>query len=153
MYFCFPQQLPLGSLSQTRFCVSPPRSPQEVNVIAAICKVGNLILKLPGSQGKAAWEHPAFSYWPSRPCQLLHFCMKRTEMGLTSVLRWAAGSGGCWGGVGNPSPVCRTEMLCKGSHLQNLGSALQKSEGKFHKETKPRSICIFNFKINFNLGF
>lgn len=54
------------------------------------------------------------------------------------------------GGEGNPSPVCRTEMLCRGSHLQVLGSALQKSEGKFHNETKARSICGFNFEINFN---
>lgn len=116
-----------------------------------ICKVGNLILKLWGSQGKAATEHSAFSYWPYRPCQLLNFCMKCMKMGFfTSVLIWAAAaSGRCWGkgGVGNPSlSVCSTEMLyfhLRGTHFQNLGSALHKSEGKFQNETKPWS----------NLGF
>lgn len=137
----FFSSFPLGLSVRHRFCISPPWSPQEVNVIAVICKVGNLILKLSGSQGKAAWEHSAFSYWPSRPCQLLHSWMKCMKMGFgtSNVLSWAAAASG------ESQPLCGQHWdAVQGKSFPEF--RIQKSGGKFQNETNPRSNLGFSFQ-------
>lgn len=133
---------PLG-LSLTQFWVSPPWSPQEVKVIAVICKVGNLILEWSGSKGKQQ-ENFQFELLALQTVSATFFLCGMHGDGIPSMHIRAQGAaaapGRCWGEGEWKSQPCVQHWNAV-PQLRKILSKHLKVNSK--NKTKPRSTLGF----------